>query len=96
MCHRFNRTVNSLVSMCSTFVTRAIEEFALACAIWFLVSVLTTLVAVPVKVSLFDWLFTFTLAVVSGSVTFVLTFTLAFLPLATFTVQGVNIHRHDV
>ena len=92
MCRRFDRTVNSLVSMCSSFVTRAVEEFALACTVWFLVSVLTTLVAIPVTVSLFDWLFTFAFAVVSVSVTFVL----AFLPLATFTVQGVNINRHKI
>ena len=38
----------------------------------------------------------FTFAVMFVSATFVLTFTLAFLPLATFTVQGVNIQRHKV
>ena len=82
--------------MCSTLVTRAIEEFVLARTLWFLVSVFTTLVAIPIKVSLFDWLFTFAFAVVSVSVTFVLAFTLGFLSLATLTVLGVNIHRHKI
>ena len=82
--------------MCSTFVTRAIEEFVLVRTVWFLVSVFTTLIAIPVRVSLFDLLFTFVFAVVSGSVTFVFTFIFAFLSFAIFTVQGINIHRHDV
>ena len=80
MCHRVSRTVNSLVSMCSSFVTRAIEEFVLARTVWFLVSVFSPL-PLPSCVGLSP-LFS--------------TFTLAFLPFTTFTVQGVNIHRHDV
>ena len=43
VCHRFNRTVNSLVPMCSTLATRAIEEFVLARTVWFLMSVFNTL-----------------------------------------------------
>ena len=54
MCHRFNRTVDTLVPMCSTLVTRAIEEFVLARTVLFLVSVFTTLIAIHIKVSLFD------------------------------------------
>ena len=73
--HVLTRDVSSFLqddqlSCANVLVTCAIEEFSLADEVRFLVSVLTTLIAIPVKVSLCHWLFAFTFGIVIVFATF--------------------------